>query len=97
MTSIASVGPIWIGSGSVEKSELKAAEVLVGLDCIRSVLRRELVLNLHCNELEAKLVQADNYSWFGRPVDTSPPSSDFIPGWNKDVISFWDALDKISF
>ena len=80
-----SVGPVEIGAGSVEKSELKVSEIKVGLHFWQSLWRREIVMNMQCNRAEAKLVQADNYSWFGRPVDTSPSSSDFVPGLHKEV------------
>lgn len=80
-----SVGPVEIGPGVIEKSELSVPEIKVGLSCLQSALRHELVMNMQCNDAEAKLVQADNYSWFGRPVDTTPSSSDFVPGLHKEV------------
>ena len=83
------LGPVKVGPGSIEKSELSVTEMKVGLSCLRSIWRKELVMQIHCQNAEAKLVQADNYSWFGRPVDTSPPSSDFVPGLHKEVLTLF--------
>lgn len=84
-TPVAALGPVYVGPGTIEKSEIHVDEIKLGLDWVRSVMRSEIVMNIHCNEAEAKVIQADNYSWFGRPVDTTPPSTDFVPGLHNEV------------
>eukprot|EP00210_Caulerpa_lentillifera_P007372 g7046.t1 len=80
MSPLMSVGPIDVGPGTAEQSQVFVPELRLGLDFIRSAFQRQIVLKVHCNETELRVVQADNFSWFGRPLDTTPSSSNFVPG-----------------
>ncbi len=50
---LASVGPVSVGPGPVERSSVRAEEVLVGIDPLRSAVQRELVLTFTAKKPEA--------------------------------------------
>lgn len=49
---LASVGPVTVGPGPVERSSLMADELLVGIDPLRSAMQRELVLTFKARGAE---------------------------------------------
>lgn len=53
---------------------------------MRSILQRKIVLYAACSHPELKVVQGNNFSWFGRPQDTTPSSIDFFPGIKKMTV-----------
>jgi len=77
---VASVNGIYIGPGLVEKSEALAPQAAVSLAPLQSLLQRKLVLNLELNRPDLVVRQAQNYSWFGYPLDTLPSARNFLPG-----------------
>ena len=80
LTPLASVGPVSVGPGSLERSSVRVARVELGLDVGQSLSQRRVVLTARAKEAELHAVQADNYSWFGYPDDTVPSSRNFLPG-----------------
>ncbi|KAL4547159.1 hypothetical protein Ndes2526B_g07937 [Nannochloris sp. 'desiccata'] len=81
---LASVGPISVGAGPVEGSNATLERVLLGFNPIQSICRGRLVLTMKVGGAEVHLKQADNFSWFGFPDDTTPSSRDFVPGLNEN-------------
>lgn len=75
------VGPVAVGPGPVENSEGVADNATVTVCPLASVLRGRLVLDADAGGVYVTVRQADNYSWFGYPEDTTPHSSrNFLPG-----------------
>jgi len=81
---LASVGPITLGEGPVERSTATLERVSLGFSPIQSIFRGRLVLTVRVGGAEVHLKQADNFSWFGFPDDTTPSSRDFVPGLNEN-------------
>lgn len=77
---LASIGPVVIGPGSAERSSVTIERVALSLNPLQSILRGRLVVSLRASGAEINLQQADNFSWFGFPDDTSPSSRNFVPG-----------------
>ncbi|KAK9840821.1 hypothetical protein WJX81_007219 [Elliptochloris bilobata] len=77
---LAAVGPVSVGSGAVEGSSAELPQVEVRVAALPSLLQRRVVLRLHAPNAQVKLVQADNFAWFGFPDDTEPSSREFVPG-----------------
>lgn len=86
ISPLMSVGPVDIGPGNAERSQISVPELRVGLDCVRSAFQRQMVLKVYCNDTELRVVQADNFSWFGKPLDTTPSSSNFVPGLKQPAL-----------
>jgi len=82
---LASVGPISVGAGPVEGSNATLERVSLGFSPIQSIFRGRLVLTVKVGGAEVHLKQADNFSWFGFPDDTTPSSRDFVPGLNENL------------
>jgi hypothetical protein len=80
------VGPLMctdavaIGPGVAELSELELAGATVHVRPLASLLGWRLVLDADLLEPRVTVRQAENYSWFGYPDDTSPSARNFLPG-----------------
>ena len=80
LTPVASMGPVSVGPAAHEHSSARLERVELGLDVAQSLLQQRLVLAARARGAELHAVQADNYSWFGYPDDTTPSARDFLPG-----------------
>ncbi|UPQ99883.1 chloroplast protein TIC236 [Chloropicon primus] len=65
-----------------EQSSLYCEEVKIGVRFLQSILRWQCLLDIKVNSAFAKVVQGENLSWFGYPLDTEPTSRNFLPGLN---------------
>lgn len=72
-----SVGPRRDGA---ERSHLAARAVSLGVSPLESLVQGKIVLRASVGGAEVHLVQGDNFSWFGQPMDTVPSARDFLPG-----------------
>jgi uncharacterized membrane protein YgcG len=80
LTPLASFGPVSVGPGPAEHSSATIERVALSVDPLRSLARGRIVLALRASGGEVHLRQADNFSWFGFPDDTSPSARNFLPG-----------------
>ena len=81
LTSFVTAGPIEIGQQvQGEQSSLYCEEVKLGVRFLQSLLRWQCLLDIKINTAYAKVVQGENLSWFGYPIDTTPTSRNFLPG-----------------
>ena len=78
--SAVEIGPVTVGAASVEKSTLEIERLKVEVSLLRSVLaslvqlRPSVGVNLVASKPKLHLKQAENFSWFGFPDDTTPSS-----------------------
>ena len=63
-----------------EESSAYCEEVRIGIRFLQSLLRWQCLLDVNVSKAFAKVVQCDNLSWFGYPLDTQPSSRNFFPG-----------------
>lgn len=80
---LASIGPVTVGPGPVEKSSGIAPQgIQVYVDPLASIIYKQAVLALSIDMPEVTCVQGDGFSVLGYPDDTTPSSRDFLPGLN---------------
>ena len=75
---IARIQGVSVGPGDVEKSNATVDTVDLHLNPLKSIFCGRLMLAAKCDGVDVHLKQADNFSWFGFPDDTTP-SSRFVP------------------
>ena len=96
LTSLVTAGPIEIGPQNNlattknedgieeqvqgEQSSLYCEEVKLGVRFLQSILRWQCLLDIKVDTAYGKVVQGENLSWFGYPLDTVPTSRNFLPG-----------------
>ncbi|MAD20600.1 MAG: hypothetical protein CMJ52_10720 [Planctomycetaceae bacterium] len=102
LTPFVSVGPIEIGPQNNlatitddngiqqqvqgEQSSVYCEEVKLGIRFLQSLMRWQCLLDIKVNTAYAKVVQGENLSWFGYPLDTIPTSRNFLPGWSDVMV-----------
>ncbi|CAG9460725.1 unnamed protein product [Pedinophyceae sp. YPF-701] len=68
-----------------ERSSLTVPHATVRIDPVQTALRGRVVLTAHVDNPHLELVQCQNFSWFGNPVDTEDGSAqDWVPGLPKE-------------
>ena len=75
---VARIQGVSVGPGDVEKSHATVDTVDLHLNPLKSMFYGRLMLAAKCDGVDVHLKQADNFSWFGFPDDTTP-SSRFVP------------------
>ena len=81
---LAAIDDVAIGPRDAEQSEVTVGSTVVRLRPGISILRRQFVFDIEVQDVHATVRQADNYSWFGFPDDTTPSARDFVPGLGAD-------------
>lgn len=79
------VGPRTDGS---ERTHLSASAATVSINPGASLLNGKIALKVAVEGANISLVQGDNYSWFGHPVDSLPSARNFVPGLDPKVCVF---------